>query len=111
MSPHSQDLKSLLSALNVDPEKGLSAAQVTEQKAKFGENRLREKKKKTTFQRFIDQFKDVMILILIAAAIVSFVVVVMEQNWGELFEPALILVIVILNAIMGVYVFLLNLFF
>lgn len=103
MSPHSQDLKSLLSALNVDPEKGLSAAQVTEQKAKFGENRLREKKKKTTFQRFIDQFKDVMILILIAAAIVSFVVVVMEQNWGELFEPALILVIVILNAIMGVY--------
>lgn len=103
MSPHSQDLKSLLSALSVDPEKGLSAAQVTEQKAKFGENRLREKKKKTTFQRFIDQFKDVMILILIAAAIVSFVVVVMEQNWGELFEPALILVIVILNAIMGVY--------
>ncbi len=103
MSPHSQDLKSLLSTLNVDPEKGLSAAQVTEQKAKFGENRLREKKKKTTFQRFIDQFKDVMILILIAAAIVSFVVVVMEQNWGELFEPALILLIVILNAIMGVY--------
>ena len=35
---------------------------------------------------------------LIAAAIVSFVVVVMEQNWGQLFEPALILVIVILNA-------------
>ena len=103
MSPHSQDLKSLLSTLNVDPEKGLSAAQVTEQKAKFGENRLREKKKKTTFQRFIDQFKDVMILILIAAAIVSFVVVIMEQNWGELFEPALILLIVILNAIMGVY--------
>ena len=103
MSPHSQDLKSLLSALNADPEKGLSAAQVTEQKAKFGENRLREKKKKTTFQRFIDQFKDVMILILIAAAIVSFVVVIMEQNWGELFEPALILLIVILNAIMGVY--------
>ena len=103
MSPHSQDLQSLLSALNVDPEKGLSAAQVTEQKAKFGENRLREKKKKTTFQRFIDQFKDVMILILIAAAIVSFVVVIMEQNWGELFEPALILLIVILNAIMGVY--------
>ena len=103
MSPHSQDLKSLLTTLNVDPEKGLSAAQVTQQKAKFGENRLREKKKKTTFQRFIDQFKDVMILILIAAAIVSFVVVIMEQNWGELFEPALILLIVILNAIMGVY--------
>ena len=43
-----------------------------------------------------------MILILIAAAIVSFVVICMEQNWGELFEPALIVLIVILNAVMGV---------
>ena len=103
MSPHSQDQKTLLSELNVIPETGLSAAQVAEQKAKFGENRLREKKKKTTFQRFIDQFKDVMILILIAAAIVSFAVVIAEKNWGELFEPALILLIVILNAVMGVY--------
>ena len=44
-----------------------------------------------------------MILILIAAAIISFVVVCVEQNWGELFEPALIVFIVILNAVMGVY--------
>ena len=103
MSPHSQDQKTLLSELNVTPETGLSASQVAERKNKFGENRLREKKKKSTFQRFIDQFKDVMILILIAAAVVSFAVVIMEKNWGELFEPALILLIVILNAIMGVY--------
>ena len=103
MSAHSQDRETLISALHTDPEAGLTSAQVAELQAKFGENRLREKKKKTTLQRFIDQFKDVMILILIAAAIVSFVVVVMEQNWGELFEPALILLIVILNAIMGVY--------
>lgn len=44
-----------------------------------------------------------MILILIAAAIISFGVVCVEQNWGELFEPALIVFIVILNAVMGVY--------
>ena len=43
-----------------------------------------------------------MILILIIAAAVSFTIVCVEQNWGELFEPVLILVIVILNAIMGV---------
>ena len=103
MSAHSQNREELLRELHTDPETGLTSAQVAELLGKHGENRLREKKKKTTLQRFIDQFKDVMILILIAAAIVSFVVVVMEQNWGELFEPALILVIVILNAIMGVY--------
>ena len=103
MSSHSKKGEELLQELNVSPETGLTSAQVAELQAKFGENRLREKKKKSTFRRFLDQFKDVMILILIAAAIVSFVLVCVEGNWGELFEPALILLIVILNAIMGVY--------
>ena len=103
MSFHSQSQTQVLNQLAVDPASGLSAAEVTARLERYGENKLREKKKKTTFQRFLDQFKDVMILILIAAAIVSFVVVCVEQNWGELFEPALILLIVILNAVMGVY--------
>ena len=103
MSLHSQSQADVLKQLSVDPAVGLNAAEVTARREKYGENKLREKKKKTTFQRFLDQFKDVMILILIAAAIISFVMVVMEKNWGELFEPALILLIVILNAVMGVY--------
>lgn len=100
---HHQPKEEVLRSLSSDMEKGLTASQVSELQAKFGPNKLREKKKKTNLQRFLDQFKDVMILILIAAAIVSFVVVCMEQNWGELFEPALIVLIVILNAVMGVY--------
>ena len=93
----------MLHQFEVDPAVGLSDAEVKSRLEKYGENKLREKKKKTTLQRFFDQFKDVMILILIAAAIVSFAIVVAEQNWGELFEPGLILLIVILNAVMGVY--------
>ncbi len=89
--------------LSTDTTHGLSSASVAERQAKYGENKLKEKKKKSTAQRFLDQFKDVMILILIAAAIISFVLVCVEQDWGELFEPILILAIVILNAIMGVY--------
>ena len=103
MTPYSQKVNELLSELNTDKQNGLSSAEALVRKGKYGENKLREKKKKTTMQRFLDQFKDAMILILIAAAIISFVVVCVEQNWGELFEPALIVLIVILNAVMGVY--------
>lgn len=103
LSAHTQPGDQLLQELGSNPQSGLTAAQVASLQAKYGANRLREQKKKTLLRRFLDQFKDVMILILIAAALVSFTVVVMEKNWGELFEPVLILVIVILNAIMGVY--------
>ncbi len=100
---HSNPIEKVLNALSVNAQSGLSAGEVSKRLLKYGENRLKEKKKKSTFTRFLDQFKDVMIIILIIAAIVSFGVVVVEKNWGELFEPALILLIVILNAIMGVY--------
>ena len=99
---HDKTKEEVLKELGSDIERGLTGDRVASLKEKYGENKLREKKKKTTFQRFLDQFKDVMILILIAAAIVSFVIVCVEQNWGELFEPALIVLIVILNAVMGV---------
>lgn len=81
---------------------GLTDSQVQEKKAKYGENKLREKKKKTTMQRFFDQFKDAMILILLVAAAVSFVIACVEGNPKEFFEPVLILLIVVLNAVMGV---------
>lgn len=99
---YNQTNDEVLSSLNTDITKGLSTEQVKKLQAQYGENKLKEKKKKTTMQRFLDQFKDVMILILIAAAIVSFVIACVEKNPGEFFEPALILLIVILNAIMGV---------
>ncbi len=100
---HSKSKQETLDAYGTDSERGLSTQRVAELQEKYGPNKLKEKKKKTNLQRFVDQFKDVMILILIAAAIISFVVVCVEQNWGELFEPALIVLIVILNAVMGVY--------
>ncbi len=103
MTPYSQNLNDLLNLLKTDKDSGLTEQAAKNKQDEFGENKLKEKKKKTTLQRFIDQFKDVMILILIAAAVVSFVIVCVEANWGEIFEPILILLIVILNAIIGVY--------
>ena len=102
MTTHSQSKDEVLQGLFSNAERGLSSEQVAALKAKYGPNKLQEKKKKTNFQRFLEQFKDVMILILLAAAAVSFVIAVVEGDPAGFFEPALILLIVVLNAIMGV---------
>ncbi len=98
----SQTKDAVLEFFNTNEEKGLTQSKAAELQSKYGVNKLKEKKKKTNVQRFFEQFKDAMILILLAAAAVSFVIAVVERNPKEFFEPALILFIVILNAVMGV---------
>ncbi|MBE7087110.1 MAG: ATPase, partial [Clostridiales bacterium] len=102
MKEYCKSFEDLNRDLETDFNRGLSDKAVEERRIKYGENKLKEKKKKSILQRFFEQFKDVMILILIAAAIVSFVVIMIEKHYGELFEPGLILLIVVLNAVMGV---------
>ena len=99
---HNEPIDSVLKELETDSQIGLDSSDIVYLLVEHGENKLKEKKKKTNLQRFLDQFKDVMILILIVAAIISFVIACVEGNPKEFFEPALILLIVIMNAIMGV---------
>ena len=100
MIPHSDAIEEILQQLGVEPEQGLSSDEASRRLQEYGPNQLKAKPKRSLFKRFLDQFKDVMIVILIIAAIISFVVAVYE---GEgFFEPVLILFIVVLNAIMGV---------
>lgn len=101
MKYHSQTAEQTVQILSSDISSGLAEQQVQKLQTTYGENKLREKKTKTNLQRFLDQFKDVMILILILAAIISFVIACMEGELKEFFEPVLILIIVIVNAIMG----------
>ena len=102
MTHHHTSAEETLRALESDGIRGLTEEGVKARRDRFGENRLREKGKKTNFQRFLEQFKDAMILILLAAAAVSFAVACVEGDPGEFFEPVLILLIVVLNAVMGV---------
>ncbi len=102
MKVYSTSMQEVLTKLETDSVNGLSSDKVAELQNKFGPNKLQEKKKKSIIAKFFEQFKDVMIIILIIAAIVSFVVACIEGNTNEFFEPALILLIVIINAIMGV---------
>ncbi|MBR2449213.1 MAG: cation-translocating P-type ATPase [Clostridia bacterium] len=108
MIPHSQSQEKVLNELNVDSTIGLSSAQVVERREKFGENKLKEKKKKTNLERFFEQFKDAMIIILLIAAAVSLGIAIYNTiannhfDLVEMIEPFLILAIVLINAIMGV---------
>lgn len=102
LTPHSCKLDDLVQKLNTDHDKGLSSEQVQKLLQEHGENKLKEGKKRTNLQKFLDQFKDIMILILLAAALISFVIALIEREPSEFFEPILILLIVIVNALMGV---------
>ncbi|HIT26811.1 MAG TPA: calcium-translocating P-type ATPase, PMCA-type [Candidatus Ornithoclostridium excrementipullorum] len=101
MEKHSQVREELLKELDVDAASGLSGSEAEKRLAEHGENKLAEKKKKSMIVRFFEQFKDVMILILIVAAIISLVVACVEGDPMEFIEPALIFLIVIMNAVMG----------
>ena len=79
---------------------GLSEEQAEERLERYGENKLAEAKKMTVLQRFFQQLKDPMLLILLAAAAVSAVTNALS---GESFtEVFIILVVVLLNAVLGV---------
>ena len=99
MTPHDKTLSALLAELKTDEKSGLSSQEAAARLARDGENRLREGKKKTNLQRFAEQFKDVMILILLAAAVISFIVACSTGEPSEFFEPLLIVAIVVITLI------------
>lgn len=89
----------VLDSLQTGPA-GLSSKEVEHRLQKYGENKLKEAKKPSVFQRFLEQLKDPMLLILLAAAAVS---AVTNAISGESFtEVFIILIVVLLNAILGV---------
>ncbi|MBR1654515.1 MAG: cation-translocating P-type ATPase [Clostridia bacterium] len=84
----------------ITEESGLSNEQVEKNREKYGSNELQAQKKKSLIVKFLEQFKDFMIIVLIIAAVVSGVVGYMED--GKITDSLIILVVVIVNAIIGV---------
>ena len=101
MLPYFEEVDQVLAKLEVEATQGLSAEEAERRLAEHGENKLTEKKKETLLQKFLNQFKDVMIIILIVAAAISFAISLYNREEGFA-EPILILLIVILNAALGV---------
>lgn len=80
-------------------KEGLSTEQVTKRQLEDGPNELSAGKKKSLFVKFLEQFKDLMIIILIVAAILS----VVTSGGHDLSDALIIMSVVIINAIFGVY--------
>ena len=89
-----------ISTLKTDVERGLSTEEIKKRQEEHGLNELKAKKKKSLLVKFLEQFKDFMIIILIISAIISGVVGIAE---GEgITDTIIILVVVVVNAIIGV---------
>lgn len=90
----------VLSELNSSPE-GLSDTEARKRLDEHGLNALSEGKKRPLILKFFDQFKDVMIIVLLVAALVSGIISIVRKEYSELIDSGLILLIVIVNAIIG----------
>ncbi len=83
-------------------EGGLSSEEAARRLAKFGKNELREGKRRSIPALFFAQFKDLMTLILVAAAVLSGVLAYVTGDTSELTDTAILLFIIVLNAAVGV---------
>ena len=95
-----KSIEEIENQFQVNEEQGLSNEQIIQNKNVYGTNELAAKKKKSLFVKFLEQFKDFMIIILIIAAVISGIVGYYE---GEgITDSIIILIVVIVNAIIGV---------
>lgn len=92
---HTVKVEDILGNFNTDPCKGLSLEEVEKKKVAYGLNKLADEKSKTLLSLLLSQIQDVMIYILIGAAVISALV-------NEISDAIIIAVIIILNAVIGV---------
>jgi len=88
----------VLKELNVDPKVGLTTDEVNNRLEKYGQNKLKGKAKKTLLQLFIAQLQDILIYVLIAAAVINLIVDI-RHGWTD---ALIIMAVVLINAVVGV---------
>ena len=91
----------VLRKLKTNEKLGLRQDEVIKRQEEYGKNKLKDKQKESIFIKFVKQFNDFMIIILIIASIVSAVISYI-QGENDYIDSVIIIAIVILNAIMGV---------
>ena len=97
---HNKSAEETFTAVN-SSENGLTSAQAAERLQANGKNALAEARKKPAILKFLSQFTDPMIIVLLAAAVISAVLAGVNGDPIELIDSGVILLIVIINAIIG----------
>lgn len=98
---HSISIEDTIRELKTDIRRGLSQKDVQERQKLYGKNIIDTKKGKNLLQKFLAQFADFMIIVLICAAIVSLAVSYMDGK-PDFLDPVIIIMIIFLNAFLGV---------
>jgi calcium-translocating P-type ATPase len=101
--PHLLTTAAVLAALEVNPSTGLSSAEAKRRLETYGPNALPEKPPTPWWKMLLEEFEDRMVQILLAAALVSFIMAVAAQDTHDLIEPFVILTILVLNAAVGIW--------
>ncbi|KAL1304849.1 hypothetical protein AAFC00_003774 [Neodothiora populina] len=99
-----RSVQDVLGHFDVTEQAGLSEAQVTASREKHGKNALPEDPPTPLWELIFEQFKDQLVIILLASAAISFVLALFEDgdDWTAFVDPVVILTILILNAVVGV---------
>lgn len=98
---HSLNIEEILKKFDTSETQGLNSKQVRDQRLKHGQNKLQVQKPKSVLLKFLAQFSDFMVIILLIAAFISFATSVIERS-NAYIDSIIILVIVTINALIGV---------
>nr|GAT43961.1 Ca-transporting ATPase [Mycena chlorophos] len=104
-APWAQSSDDILSHFDVHPDRGLSSDQAAQHAQLYGKNELPEDPPTPLLELILEQFKDQLVLILLASAVISFVLALFEESEslaGAFVEPLVILLILVANATVGV---------
>jgi Ca2+-transporting ATPase len=107
-SAHVKSVEAILKHFKISEKSGLSSKQVDEARKRYGENKLDEEEPKGLLAMILEQFEDLLVRILLGAAVVSFLLSYFdesddEQGFLQYVEPLVILLILVANAIVGIW--------
>src|ERR1051325_1995516 len=98
---YQQRLDEVLAALNTDPRLGLSQVEARARLEKYGRNELTAEKAVPAWRKFLEQFQDVLVILLLIATLISAGLWLYERESALPYEALAIFAVVLLNAIMG----------